>query len=224
MLIGMRDGMMSGKSLPYDAEVEYLACAASRWIDTGIYAGSETRSEIEASIRWSSSQTGSGDLATAGAHHGFGKNMSGGWLPSVTGNSKYLVFGLGDTLFRTSVVLGGTLQEIRALYWLDARAKKAGFMIAGGESEEFDLSGSTISGTTARTLPLGAVFILGPNRSTGVKLFAARYYQGDELVRDFIPVRAGETGYMFDRVTKELFGSAGSSSFSDSSIGPDVTA
>ena len=39
-------------------------------------------------------------------------------------------------------------------------------------------------------------------------------------VRDFIPVRVGDVGYMYDRVSGDLFGNAGTGAFI---IGPDKT-
>ena len=41
----------------------------------------------------------------------------------------------------------------------------------------------------------------------------------NNLVRDFIPVRVGNTGYIYDRVTRKLFGNQGTGSFL---LGPDV--
>jgi hypothetical protein len=47
-------------------------------------------------------------------------------------------------------------------------------------------------------------------------------YHGGALARDYIPVRvgsgAGAVGYLFDRVSGQLFGNAGTGDFT---IGPD---
>ena len=43
---------------------------------------------------------------------------------------------------------------------------------------------------------------------------------GSELVRDMISVRVGTTGYMYDKVSGELFGNVGSGSFG---LGNDIT-
>ena len=43
---------------------------------------------------------------------------------------------------------------------------------------------------------------------------------GDNHVRDFIPVRVVTVGYMYDRVSGQLFGNAGTGAFI---IGPDKT-
>ena len=42
----------------------------------------------------------------------------------------------------------------------------------------------------------------------------------DNLMADFIPVRVGDVGYMYDRVSGELFGNSGTGAFI---IGPDKT-
>lgn len=43
--------------------------------------------------------------------------------------------------------------------------------------------------------------------------------KGGAVVRDFIPVRVGTVGYMYDRVSGQLFGNAGTGAFV---LGPDV--
>ena len=40
-----------------------------------------------------------------------------------------------------------------------------------------------------------------------------RIYSNGVLVRDFIPVRKGTVGYLYDRVSGKLFGNAGSGDF-----------
>ena len=46
-----------------------------------------------------------------------------------------------------------------------------------------------------------------------------KLWQGTTLVRDFIPCRIGETGYMFDKVTETLFENNGTQSFT---LGEDI--
>ena len=41
MLINLRNALMTGKRLPYDAEVEYLESTGTQWIDTGIVAADD---------------------------------------------------------------------------------------------------------------------------------------------------------------------------------------
>lgn len=44
----------------------------------------------------------------------------------------------------------------------------------------------------------------------GVRLYYCKLYNGDNLVRDFIPVRKKGKGYLYDKVTDALFGNAAS--------------
>ena len=39
------------------------------------------------------------------------------------------------------------------------------------------------------------------------------------VIHDFIPVRIGTTGYMYDTISGELFGNAGTGDFT---LGPDI--
>lgn len=52
------------------------------------------------------------------------------------------------------------------------------------------------------------------------KFYYAKIWDNGTLVRDYIPVRVGTTGYMYDKVSGQLFGNAGSGSFT---YGNDVT-
>lgn len=49
--------------------------------------------------------------------------------------------------------------------------------------------------------------------NVGLKIFSAKIYSNDVLVRDFIPVRVGVVGYMFDKVSGQLFGNQGTGNF-----------
>lgn len=51
------------------------------------------------------------------------------------------------------------------------------------------------------------------------RICALSIRQNGALVRDYIPVRVGQVGYMYDRVSRKLFGNAGTGSFV---LGPDV--
>ena len=55
--------------------------------------------------------------------------------------------------------------------------------------------------------------------SASVRIFNFSIVHGSTLVRDFITVRVGQVGYMYDRVSGQLFGNAGTGAFV---VGPDV--
>ena len=51
-------------------------------------------------------------------------------------------------------------------------------------------------------------------------VFSSQLIINDNLVRDFIPVRIGTTGYLYDKVSKQLFANQGTGDFV---LGPDKT-
>lgn len=50
------------------------------------------------------------------------------------------------------------------------------------------------------------------------RIYWTKYWEGDILLRDFIPVRVGTKGYMYDKVSGKLFGNSGTGDFI---LGPD---
>jgi hypothetical protein len=54
--------------------------------------------------------------------------------------------------------------------------------------------------------------------SGGFYLYRVVFYEYQTIVKDFIPVRVGNIGYMFDKVSGKLFGNAGTGNFI---LGPD---
>ena len=54
--------------------------------------------------------------------------------------------------------------------------------------------------------------------SGGFYLYRVVFYEYQTIVRDFIPVRVGNVGYMYDKVSGKLFGNAGTGNFI---LGPD---
>ena len=51
-----------------------------------------------------------------------------------------------------------------------------------------------------------------------MRLYGAKIYLNNALVRDYIPVRKGQVGYMYDKVSGQLFGNSGTGNFI---LGPD---
>lgn len=62
--------------------------------------------------------------------------------------------------------------------------------------------------------------LFGYNTSVGAtKIYELKVYESDVLVLDYIPIRVGSVGYMYDKVSGQLFGNAGTGDFV---IGPDM--
>lgn len=59
-----------------------------------------------------------------------------------------------------------------------------------------------------------------PTAFSKCKIFNFSIIDNNSTILDFIPVRKGTTGYLYDRVSKQLFANAGTGNFI---LGPDIT-
>ena len=212
MLIGSRSGFMARKRLPYDKEVAYLESTGTQWIDTGVvfqYDWSTTLS-MEADVQFKSSTS----------RYLFGSNGWGYWGKNTS--NKYESGGFG----------GGGLTNLPSLDALGRHTVRWTFIGTGtAHRNEFSYDGENYVGaTTAQdTAPqyVYPVILFGiGNRNTPqpsflsmALLWRCSIYKNDQLVRDFIPVRIGAVGYMYDKVGGGMYGNAGSGEFM---LGPDA--
>lgn len=210
MLLGARMAMMAGKPLPYDAEVEYLEGTGTQWIDTGITYSTSSSYLVETRARFRS-------RPSADTYVGWDAGGAFGWIAR-SGVNKW-----GNGSSDSSAVIAAPY-DVTADMTLDIRA-------GAGTLSYFTIAGY---GTISRAHASLAAYAL----SNGYPLFArasqgvmagraiiyeyARIYRDDILVCDLIPVRVGSgtgaVGYMYDRVSGQLFGNSGTGAFT---IGPD---
>lgn len=196
MLGNSRASFMVEDALPYDAEIEYLESSGTQRIDTGIMYDSSVVADVKLMA------LGNGIL--------FGIYWDGGsgarrWTLQTIANNPggYLSF--------------GTVQQGVAMsknVWLTINA---------------DYHKATINGSTATT----SASAFNPTSDVEIAIFARhlvysqntydnyvsmrlesfRITKGGDLVFDGIPVRVGQVGYLYDRVTETLFGNAGTGDF-----------
>lgn len=214
-LLIRRRGMMQaqGGGLPYDAEVEYLEAnnpyetlevIDSTHIDTGIYPTPYTSLEIKYSMNDDNIQRRIcgcyGDLVyiiytngTKRIANSFADNSNDARNLSVilTANSIYDVLMNADNL-KTSV--NGTVKITRT--------------VRPNNTATFTMK--LFAATDNQYQANGRIYYCKLwNTSGGV----------DTMLRDFVPVRVGTVGYMYDRVSGQLFGNQGTGDFI---LGPDV--
>ena len=180
--------------LPYDAEVEYLESTGTQWIDTGIRPAQNLSFAVE--------------FNNLNVNVGYG-NVFGSRLGS--NNNEYQV-----TLYNGGSVGVGTRYSGLRFY-----ANEINTIIYNGIDE------LNINGTVKKIVPQscelanGNILLFGISQNgVETQLANCRIYNvkfGN--VRDMIPVRKGGVGYMYDRVSKQLFGNQGSGNFI---VGPDV--
>ena len=200
------------KLFPYDAEVEYLESAHtvaefSAFIDTGVKATEMTGFDLMFTPLSYYSPGYQAYLSTesnADCVMGRSGNATG------TG-TLYLRYDGNKTILVNSEVLSFTAPN---RVYLDANRRLiANDIDCGGVS-------ASVLGTVSETMRFGGV-IPRYRRNGSVRLYSAKIYGiGNVKVRDLISVRKGNIGYMYDRVSGQLFGNSGTGAFV---IGPDKT-
>ena len=206
MMMINRRRVCGGKSLPYDAEIEYLESLGEVILSKGAYINTEftpkntTRVVIKVKGNYVADRWFFG-ARTAYANNAFGfygNNSSTFFAAQYGGN--YIDFGKYD--FENSRVI-------------------VDFNGAAGTCTLSSEYGSTVSkgigaGSFTAPCPL-CLFCLNNNGNAisfaGTKMYAAKIYDNGVLVRDYIPVRKGTTGYLYDKISGQLFGNAGTDDF-----------
>ena len=84
------------------------------------------------------------------------------------------------------------------------------------------LTGDTVNFSINRTILLFALncpVYEHYTEQSAFRCYRFTIYNNDLIVNDFIPVRVGNVGYMYDKISGQLFGNAGTGEFI---LGPDV--
>lgn len=206
---------MGGKSLPYDAEVEYLEGTGTQYIDTLFYPRSNA-TDIAVENKFNKSVL-SGDHCVLGARTGT-TGDKGFKLPNFY-NSTLECQGVADSGRNADQGnLTGTY-SINTDYTFVAELKQGSQKLYINNVLNKQLS-YTNNCDAGGNLYLFAMHQSGTKWFFNGKIYYCKIWQDDVLVRDFIPVRVGQAGYMYDKVSETLFGNAGTGSFI---LGPDKT-
>lgn len=182
-----RRRVMGGKSLPYDAEIEYLESTGRQYIDTGLdyFADFEVGIKLRQSV--------SNKVLGNGAFYCLQRNSS---------VEPYWLFTSGNSYF-TRV----PITKYHVMKWKENKIYADDTFIAN-----YTKNLNKPSRMYLYSVTVSSVY---PNM-----IYFCKLWEPDSglLVRDFIPVRVGQIGYMYDRVSGQLFGNQGTGNFI---LGPD---
>ena len=188
----------STPSLPYDAQVEYLQGDGDAYIDTGIAGGNDTLS-IEIKAYWS------GFVNYAAF---FGNQTTSGY-----NTTRIIQSNEGTKLYGGINQGGAVLTENATLNaWHIILLEKNYFTLDGVRVSISNTSQSTNNSNIA----LFNRSVVNPytvKRDIGLKYEYVKFMDNGVLVRDYIPVRVGTTGYLYDKVSGTLFGNIGTGNF-----------
>ena len=201
-IIGTGNINIEGGGVLYDAEIEYLESTGTQYIDLGIIPN--VTDSIYCEFMLVSpliSEDGSANLfgtMTAWSTNAFALTGS----PS---SSSYNVFFL-----RGNNAIGNTVA------WNDVSDI---WQIATINSNTATFLGQTFINDSTASINLSAYlfavningYAWGLGSIKRIRKF--QYKRNNELIRDFIPVRVGNVGYLYDKVSGQLFGNSGTGDF-----------
>lgn len=200
MMLGARIGAWCGNQLPYDAEIEFLESTETQYIDTGAIIKYSDVAEAVASINNRNSIFGYTNSQTQPQQK---FNITG------RGTSSYAYFGQLDTSFGRTT----TLYDTKYKFSLgDGKFIIDGTIVGTREYTDDTLDGSLVLFARKQNNIIND-YLVG-------KMYSFSVTRNFVKILDYIPVRVGTVGYMYDRVSGRLFGNEGTGDFV---IGPDKT-
>lgn len=190
--------------------IEYLRGTGQQCIDTGITYNSNIT--IEASVMNTSTASG---YYLFGIYYKSSNDTAYRWAVNVNGTSFALHFG---TTTNTSV--SGFSRDVWHTIQADYRGLKVDLnnwvysSAAPFTTENIDVSIALFGRHDVTYDGVTDDFVV--MRDCFYQYF--KIFDNGTLVRDFIPVRVGQTGYMYDKISRTLFGNVGTGDFI---LGPD---
>ena len=193
-----------GRRLPYDAEVEYLESTGTQYIDTGWLPTLDSSFDTEMLVTdyASNPQVGcKGGGAVYNLHwSSYGLQIK--YYMGLSGKADHL-YGYFRNVSQ-GVKRKYSYDGLTGNCVMDQKTYKA-FVLDGVPNLSFFLCAVNGSGKPS-------LYVKG-------KTYSFKAYEGGVIVCDCIPVRKGNVGYMYDRVSGQLFGNSGTGAFI---IGPDA--
>ena len=204
---------MGGKPLAQMVDIEYLQSDGNQWIELGIYGSNDLDFTIdfEPTVLSDRATNWNGIGSFFGCYESsylfvltaYNRNTTdkGSFFFRTYGESQSATPKLGLTLTRTTITKSG-----------DALTCPAGNLTLNRQSESF---------TNSVTMALFAQKNASSNtvgRCGYMKLYSIKFEKNNETLLDLIPVRIGQVGYMYDKVSGNLMGNETSTPFT---LGPD---
>lgn len=204
MMINRRR-VCGGKKLPYDAEIEYLESTGTQWIDTGFKANGGAVVEYKCKFKqYNQILVGSHNPASNNSN-GYNRFLFSPITANIVQFNKCTYF---DQLEYSSNIDNDYIIYFDAVRY--NRLGKINNQVVVNQSTPEILKPINNIVCFLRQYSM----VVNAGRLYWLKIQDSEY----NLVRDFIPARVGTTGYLYDKVSGQLFGNAGTGSFI---LGPD---
>lgn len=197
-------GILRRYEAPYDAEIEYIQSSGTQLIDTGIAPFPNLKVTVTGlfPMQYPSSAFGCRYAGTTGCF---------AFLSMQT--SKKIRIDLGTSNSYYDVRWEATSKNLTSIT-IDAKNKTAQAIAVDGQTLSRTYSSASI---TFQTLPTIKVFQYDLNGSVqngnNMQISTLQMWDNDVLFRDFVSVRKGTTGYLYDRISGQLLGNSGTGDF-----------
>ena len=201
-LLNRRRYMGGGSSLPYDAEVDYIESTGTQFIQLSF--GFDSTDEIYTEFSVDTSQTSDKYMVCPKTWN----NNSNRFAMGVHNNGRYTA-AFGSVNTNSSSL---TPNKTNRGYLHNWQYKNLEFQITDMSLSK-TYSASYWGGTTT-----DLKLFYGYNSNTKGKMHTYKHVKNGVVVFDAISVRVGQVGYLYDKVSGQLFGSDGTSDFV---AGPD---
>lgn len=189
-MIANRFNPLGVRLMPYDAEVEFIASNGQQWIDLQTKPDLSTKIYIDVVAESSHPNIIATDFNTnIGIHI---TNWGVGSWAVFFGNKGYIP------------LQGREPVALNVLTTISIDRESVTF-----NGSKWDIGATSMSGDSLMLLYNAWDLFQGEIS----RVYNCKVLNGDTLVRDFIPVRIGDVGYMFDKVSRRLFGNSGTGKF-----------
>lgn len=200
--------MQGGGADTYDSEVEYIRITdgSQAWVDIDVIPNMTTDA-IEVDFQQvvnnvqSRIAVGGGSLSNTSTPTTDGRlNMY------INGSKNFAVALYNGSSWNYKQIYSENVGTVR-------RKWKVDYSIKTSSVDEYKNGTWTDTISPAQdpmTVRCGYYNLGGNNGKFNGKIFSIKYWRNGDLIRDMIPVRVGNVGYMFDKIDERLFGSGGS--------------
>lgn len=186
--------------LPYDAEIEYLESSGTQWIDTLITPTPNIKCQIKF----------------------INKSATGDVIFGCFGDSDYDDYRFFNNSCELYFDIPGNNRIISNIYRINMdiiyELELGNYYVKDLTTNEIIVQSEFVDdfGNIENTITLNHY---STDRNSRNKWYYVKIYNNNKLILDFIPVRKDGVGYMYDKISNQLFGNDGSGDFV---LGPDI--
>jgi hypothetical protein len=188
--------------IPYQP-IEYLESTGTQAILTDYYPNPKTK--IIADVYFAELLNGN-----AGSNSNFfGVNDGSSIFSFNNGNGNY------NNLYLWNNTADNNIQY---LHFSDLTISRSEMTITNSSFSFLGVNKQLVSKTTTQSLPMAIFGVntiekLKPYKTFRFRIFSFKIYEDDVLVRNYIPVRIGDEGYLLDTISGNLFCNIGTGQF-----------